>query len=168
MRPGSRSALERSTASVRSPRRMPISSTPRAPPSGSTCAAGSRTPSSWPSSACFWRPGPRRRHRAARARAIARRRAIRRGAHRDAAGLLRRRRERDCGGATPAPRDADGGLPARKDRVAPWPSARRPEPTAPLDRAAGAPPALSRLSMQAKRPDQFRRAANRCTVPPAP
>ena len=50
--PGWRSAHDRSTASVRSPRRMPISSTPRAPPSGSACVAGSRTPSSWPSSGC--------------------------------------------------------------------------------------------------------------------
>ena len=59
-RPGWRSAHERSTASVRSPRRMPISWTPRAPPSGSACVAGSRTPSSWPSSGCFSQTGTSR------------------------------------------------------------------------------------------------------------
>ena len=51
-RPGWRSARGRSTASARWPGPMPISSTPRAPPSGSACVAGSRTPSSWPSSGC--------------------------------------------------------------------------------------------------------------------
>ena len=51
-RPGWRSAQQRSTALVRSPGRMPISWTPRAPPIGSTCVVGSRTPSSWPSSVC--------------------------------------------------------------------------------------------------------------------
>ena len=59
------------------------------------------------------------------------------GAHRDAPGLLRCGRERDRGGATPPPGDADGGLPAGEDRVAARPSARRRGRPPPLDGAAG-------------------------------
>ena len=68
-----------------------------------------RTLSSWPSSACSSQTRTSRRPPCDASSAAARRRAVRRGAHRDAPGLLRRQRERDRGGSTTQPGDADGG-----------------------------------------------------------